>query len=216
MKNMYNRIILLLIVTMVAASIIGCSKDNVNSDVSTNNSTKTNTNTNSSSENNVEVSVEQFPKFTGEDLNGNKVTEELFKENAATVVNLWFTGCSPCINEMPDLEKLSNEWKEKGVQLVGICADIDESDESEEIKAEAKRILEAQGATYTNIYFNRGEESDKFMMNIMAFPTTFILDRDGNIIGDPILGTINNDESIKEINSRIDAIIANEGGPEEK
>ncbi|MBU5668820.1 TlpA family protein disulfide reductase [Peptoniphilus sp. MSJ-1] len=186
MKNMFKKLSILMAICFLAMSFAACSKEKSEDTASTDN---------------------KFPSFTGVDMNGNKVNEEIFKDHAVTVVNMWFTGCKACIMEMPDLEKKSKEWKEKDVNLLGICADIQDN---EEIRNEAKKILASKGVTYTNISLDNGEEIDKFMTGITTFPSTFLVDRNGNIIGDPILGTINGEKASKEIEKRIDEIIAND------
>lgn len=146
----------------------------------------------------------KFPTFTAKDFDGNEVTDAVFKENAVTVLNLWFTGCKGCVQEMPELEKLSQEWKNKNVRLIGICSDAT-SKEYEDI---AKNILKEHGVTYTNIIMEKGEKIDKFMSSVVAFPTTILIDRNGNVVGDVITGSIETKEQIDEINKRIDDIIA--------
>lgn len=184
MKSMFKKLSLLMVMCFFALSFAACSNGKASASASAEN---------------------KFPKFTGVDMNGNKVSEEIFKEHAVTVVNMWFTGCKACIMEMPDLEKKSNEWKEKDVNLLGVCADIQNN---EEIRNEAKKILASKGVTYTNISLDNGEDIDKFMMNITTFPSTYLVDRNGNIVGEPILGTLDNEKASNDINKRIDEIIA--------
>ena len=130
-----------------------------------------------------------FPEFHAKDLDGNDVDSSIISKNAVTVLNFWFNGCSPCVQELPELNKLNEELKEKGGQVIGI--NTDSLDGNEDGIAEAKSILEKQGAKYTNLSLDSNSEAGKYATSIMAFPTTIVLDRNGNIIGEPIMGGIN-------------------------
>lgn len=147
-----------------------------------------------------------FPEFKAKDLDGNDVDSSIISKNAVTVLNFWFNGCSPCVQELPELNKLNEELKEKGGQVIGI--NTDSLDGNEDGIAEAKSILEKQGAKYTNLSLDSNSEAGKYATGIMAFPTTIVLDRNGNIIGEPIMGGIDNDESYKQLMKTIDQILA--------
>mgnify|MGYP002650272756 CR=1 FL=1 len=101
---------------------------------------------------------------------------------------------------------MAEELKEKGGQVIGI--NTDSLDGNEDGIAEAKSILEKQGAKYTNLSLDSNSEAGKYATGIMAFPTTIVLDRNGNIIGEPIMGGIDNDESYKQLMKTIDQILA--------
>ena len=149
---------------------------------------------------------EKFPDFEGMDLDGNPVTNELFKKNSVTVVNFWFSGCAPCIAELSELNALNEELKLKGGALVGINADTIGGDES--MIAEAKSILEKKGAMYQNIYFPAESEAGQLTYSITAFPTTVVVDRNGRMVGEPILGGINNEGQMKVLQDLIDEALA--------
>ena len=151
-------------------------------------------------------SSEKFPAFEGLDLDGNPVTSELFKENSVTVVNFWFSSCAPCIAELSELNALNEELKLKGGAVIGINADTIGGDES--MIMEAKSILEKKGATYQNIYFPADSEAGKLTYSITAFPTTVVVDRNGNIVGEAILGGINNETQMKVLQDLIDETLA--------
>ena len=151
-------------------------------------------------------SSEKFPAFEGTDLDGNPVTNELFKKNSVTVVNFWFSGCAPCIAELSELNALNEELKLKGGALVGINADTIGGDES--MIAEAKSILEKKGAMYQNIYFPAESEAGQLTYSITAFPTTVVVDRNGRMVGEPILGGINNEAQMKVLQDLIDETLA--------
>ena len=152
---------------------------------------------------NAETSV--FPSFQAKDLDGNKVDSSIFSQNAVTVVNFWFNGCTPCVEELPALNKLNEELKAKGGQVIGV--NTDSLDGNKEGIAEAKSILKKQGADYTNLSLNSDSEAGKYATNIMAFPTTVLVDRNGNIVGDPIMGGITSDEVYKKVTAAIDQIL---------
>ena len=151
-------------------------------------------------------SSEKFPAFEGTDLEGNPVTSELFKENSVTVVNFWFSSCAPCIAELSELNALNEELKLKGGAVIGINADTIGGDES--MIMEARSILEKKGAAYQNIHFSADSEAGKLTYSITAFPTTVVVDRSGRIVGEPILGGINNEAQMKVLQDLIDETLA--------
>ena len=151
-------------------------------------------------------SAVKFPAFEGKDLDGNPVTSELFKNNAVTVVNFWFSTCAPCIEELSELDELDQMLQEKGGAVIGINADTIGGDES--MIMEAKSILEKKGAKYQNIYFPADSEAGKLTYSITAFPTTVVVDRNGNIVGEAILGGINNETQMKTLQAIIDEVLA--------
>ena len=151
-------------------------------------------------------SAVKFPAFEGKDLDGNPVTSELFKNNAVTVVNFWFSACAPCIGELSELNALNEELKLKGGAVIGINADTIGGDES--MIMEAKNILEKKGAMYQNIYFPAESEAGKLTYSITAFPTTVVVDRNGNMVGEPILGGINSEKQMKTLQALIDEALA--------
>ena len=148
---------------------------------------------------------EKFPGFKGKDYDGNDVDESLFSKKEATLVNFWLNGCSACVNEMPALEEFSKKLKEKGAELIGINAGT-ASDEKG--LAEAKDILSKQGATYRNLILPNDHE---YVRKIFSFPTTVIVDKNGNIVGDPIVGAIEDEKKQAEILKIIDEIKAGNG-----
>ena len=151
-------------------------------------------------------SSEKFPAFEGTDLEGNPVTSELFKENSVTVVNFWFSTCAPCIAELSELDALNEDLKLKGGAVIGINADTIGGDES--MIMEARSILEKKGAMYQNIYFTVESEAGQLTYSITAFPTTVVVDRNGRMVGEPILGGINNEAQMKMLQDLIDETLA--------
>ena len=159
---------------------------------------------NSSSKSDESTGV--FQGFKGKDLDGNDVDDSLFAKNKVTVVNFWFSGCKPCVGELSKLNELNEKLKEMGGEVVGINTDTLDNNEAG-IK-EAKEILKAQGASYKNLTFDSNSTVGKYAGNIMAFPTTVLVDKDGNIIGEPFMGGIddqsNYDQLMKQIQSVLD------------
>ena len=153
------------------------------------------------------ASENAFPQFEGKDLDGNPVDSSLFANNAFTVINFWFSGCKPCVGEMKELEELSKTIREQGGELIGVNTET--LDGNADAIATAKKILESKGVTYRNIYFDSSSEAAKFALNIMAFPTTYVFDRNGNVVGEPLLGGIDNPSNLERLQQTIaDAIAA--------
>ena len=156
-------------------------------------------------------SMQKFPSFVGKDLDGNDVTsDELFSGSAVTVVNFWFTTCGPCVGELGELEALSKELAEKGGSLIGINSFTLDGDEA--AISDAKDVLMKKGATYQNVYFASDGEAGKFTTNIFAYPTTYVVDRNGNIVGDPIVGAITEKKQAETLQKLIDQALAADMG----
>ena len=156
-------------------------------------------------------SMQKFPAFEGKDLDGNTVkSEELFSGNAVTVVNFWFTTCNPCVGELAELDALNKELAEKGGSLIGVNTFTLDGDET--AISEAKDVLAKKGATYQNVYFDSDSEAGKFTTNIFAYPTTYVVDRSGNIVGEPIVGAITEKKQAETLQKLIDQALADDMG----
>ena len=156
-------------------------------------------------------SMQKFPTFEGKDLDGNTVkSDELFSANAVTVVNFWFTTCNPCVGELSKLDALNKELAEKGGALIGVNTFTLDGDEA--AISEAKDVLAKKGATYQNVYFNSDGEAGKFTTNIFAYPTTYVVDRNGNIVGEPIVGAITEKNQAEKLQKLIDQALAADAG----
>ena len=155
--------------------------------------------------------AQTFPAFEGKDLDGNEVkSDELFSANAVTVVNFWFTTCSPCVGELGELDALNKELAEKGGALIGVNTFTLDGDET--AISEAKDVLAKKGATYQNVYFDSDGEAGKFTTNIFAYPTTYVVDRSGNIVGEPIVGAITEKKQAETLQKLIDQALAADMG----
>ena len=156
-------------------------------------------------------SMQKFPAFEGKDLDGNTVkSDELFSANAVTVVNFWFTTCNPCVGELAELDALNKELAQKGGALIGVNTFT--LDGNEAAISEAKDVLAKKGATYQNVYFASDGEAGKFTTNIFAYPTTYVVDRNGNIVGDPIVGAITEKKQAETLQKLIDQALAADMG----
>ena len=155
--------------------------------------------------------VQKFPSFEGKDLDGNEVkSDELFSGNTVTVVNFWFTTCSPCVGELAELDALNKELAEKGGSLIGVNTFTLDGDET--AISEAKDVLAKKGATYQNVYFDSDGEAGKFTTNIFAYPTTYVVDRSGNIVGEPIVGAITEKKQAETLQKLIEQTLAADAG----
>ncbi len=156
-------------------------------------------------------SLPKFPVFEGKDLDGNTVkSSDLFSGKAVTVVNFWFTTCGPCVGELGDLDALNKELSGKGGALIGINAFT--LDGNEAAISDAKDVLTQSGATYQNVYFDSGSEAGKFVESIYAYPTTYVVNRSGRIVGDPIVGAITSKAQADALQAQIDKALAADMG----
>ena len=156
-------------------------------------------------------SLPKFPAFEGKDLDGNTVkSSDLFSGNAVTVVNFWFTTCGPCVGELGDLDALNKDLSGKGGALIGINAFT--LDGNEAAISDAKDVLAQSGATYQNVYFDSGSEAGKFVESIYAYPTTYVVNRRGRIVGDPIVGAITSKAQADALQAQIDKALAADMG----
>lgn len=149
--------------------------------------------------------LKKFPTFNSKDFDGNDVTKDVFKDKKLTLVNFWFNGCAPCVGELPKLQQLNDEIEKIGGQVIGINSEAKVGDE-DTIK-EAKKILEKQGAKYKNITIDKDSELEKYTETIMSYPTSILVDSEGNIVGDPIVGAIDKEDKYKEVKEMIEKII---------
>ena len=157
------------------------------------------------------VNLMKFPTFDGKDLDGNEVkSSTLFAKNTVTVVNFWFTTCNPCVGELSELESLHQELTKKGGGVIGINSFTLGGDEA--AISEAKSVLSKKGVTYPNVYFPAQGEAGKFVENVFAYPTTYVVDRSGNIVGDPIVGAITDKTQAETLQKLIDQALAADMG----
>lgn len=142
--------------------------------------------------------------FTATDMNGATITSDIFAKNKVTMLNIWGTFCGPCIREMPDLGKLNDANKAKGVEVVGIVIDIldRKGNVDPRVKSSGEAIISQTGANYTHIIPNMTMMTG-LLRNIQAVPTTIFVDSNGRQIGEPYLGS----KSQKDWQKIIDEIL---------
>ena len=155
--------------------------------------------------------MQKFPSFEGKDLDGNDVkSDELFSGNAVTVVNFWFTTCGPCVGELAELDALNKDLSGKNGALIGVNSFTLGGNEA--AISDAKSVLEKKGASYQNVYFDSDSEAGKFTESLYAYPTTYVVDRNGNIVGDPIVGAITGKAQMDTLKTLIDKAISDNMG----
>ncbi len=127
--------------------------------------------------------------FSTTDISGTRVNESVLADYDLTMVNVWATFCSPCIREMPDLGELSAEYKEKGVQIVGLVSDVLNSDATinQSMLNTAKEIIDKTNADY--IHLLPSNDLLGLLAQIDSVPTTFFVDKNGNQVGSAYLGS---------------------------
>ena len=188
--NLFKRFTLVGVAAVMAVTLAACNNKKEDKATST---TSTTTET---------ANVEAFPKFKGKDFDGKDVDESLFSQNEVTLVNFWFNGCAACVNEMPALEKFNKKLKEHGAEIVGV--NVEATDEA--TLKDAKDILSKQGATYRNIVIKDGDDAKAYLAKIFSFPTTVMVNKKGNIIGDPIVGNLEDEKKQEEIIKMIEEV----------
>lgn len=149
------------------------------------------------------VSKSPFPEFSESDTQGNVVTNDIFSDYDATIINFWNNGCGTCIEEMPELEEYYQSFKEQNINLIGVASDSGESDE--QLKT-AQEILAQKGVTYTNLSPNPDNDLYlDFISQLAGYPTTYVIDHEGNIVGAPIIGNVKDQEDT--LNARLEQAI---------
>ena len=147
--------------------------------------------------------MDEFPAFEGKDLDGKKVSsKKLFSGNKVTVINFWFTTCKPCVGELKDMEALNKKLMKKDGEVVGVNAYTLDGDKK--AIADAKKLLEKKGVSYKNIWFKSDSAAGKLTSGMYSFPTTYVIDSKGKVVGKPIVGSITSGEQKKALNDLIE------------
>lgn len=195
MKKRMKKISKLCLAGILCLGLWACSSSEDSSSSGTSDTTKSadrsdegnSTAKSDSSSEEQEISENGFPvnmpQFSTTDMDGKKVTNDIFADYDLTVVNFWATYCNPCIDELPELA----EWKKElpdNVNLIGLLVDVDEKD-SDQYKL-AEKIISQTGADYQHLIAT--EEFDDMISNLVGVPTTFFVDSTGKIIGEPFAG----------------------------
>lgn len=143
-------------------------------------------------------------RFTAQDLQGNGVNQSIFADYDLTIVNVWATYCPPCLEEMPDLGKLSEEYKDKGVQVLGIVSDVMDYDGNllpEQVEL-AKEIAAQTGAAYTHL-LPSDDLINTLLWQVSVVPTTIFVDSHGNLVGQAYMGALSYEEWVQAINHNL-------------
>ena len=120
--------------------------------------------------------LQSIPDFSAEDIEGNKIDNSIFKENKVTLVNVWATWCGPCVNELPEIQKVYSELKDQGIGVVGIVADGNDA------KDTAKELIELESLKYKMIIPDSNLEKN-LISTLRGFPTSYVVDSEGKILG---------------------------------
>lgn len=189
LKN-YNRILLSSLCCFAFFSGCASKEPAVNSKESSMEDTQISADKEQGGLNDLETMNKSIGDFSIQDIEGNTYTQEMFADYNITMVNIFTTWCSPCINEIPDLEKLRNEMSDQGVNIVGIVLDGIDADGSanEEVKEKAKLLAEKTGASYPFLIPDSGYLNGR-LIGIEAVPETFFVDKEGNMIGETYSGS---------------------------
>lgn len=146
-------------------------------------------------------SAKSLPEFKSTDQDGNPFGLEDIAKNDATVINLWFTGCSACIGEMDELNKVADDLKkEDGVDFISMCTDVNYDESTKEAY---QRIVKEKKPTYKAIGVENEGDMKTFLEGIFVYPTTIVVDNKGNIIGDPVEGTLLEEDQIAKLKENI-------------
>ena len=148
-----------------------------------------------------------FKEMKTVDINGNKVDSSIFSKYKLTVVNVWNTGCTPCVDEIPTLDKLNKEYEKKGVSIKGLLLESGVGLNDEEKKT-VEDILKKAKSTYQQLTVSEDMLQDKTLI-LQSFPTTFFVDKDGNIV-DSIEGSNDYDGWKAKIDEVLEKVMTNE------
>ena len=174
---MRKKILILGMALMMAAGISACnaSSKTSSSEATTTESKQADAKAEDSKQAESDKEDKKFPEFTAKTVSGEGISSDLFKDSKLTVVNVWGSWCGPCVQEIPELQKLYESMKDKDVNVIGLAQDA-----GTDLDA-VKEIIDKNKVTYQNIVPEGATED--FVMSLMAFPTTFFVDSDRNIVG---------------------------------
>ena len=174
---MKKKILILGMALMLAAGISACnaSSKTSSSEATITESKQADAKAEDSKQAESDKEDKKFPEFTAKTVSGEDISSDLFKDSKLTVVNVWGSWCGPCVQEIPELQKLYESMKDKDVNVIGLAQDA-----GTDLDA-VKEIIDKNKVTYQNIVPEGATED--FVMSLMAFPTTFFVDSDRNIVG---------------------------------
>lgn len=193
-----KKVIVSFLIVLLSVGIVGCAKS---SDKKGDSTASVSQKKDSKQEDTKAVDVEKkskFPDFNGVDLNGNKYDNSIFEKNDVTVINFWSKDCPPCVEEMPELEKMSKEWKSKGINLIAIPTVIGEG----EAMDETNKLIKNKGITFPNIYLDE-KSGNEILTQLLYTPTTIVVNKKGEIVGDIIPSAITSEKAMNILEENI-------------
>lgn len=197
MKNIEKKMVSALMAAALCLSMLGgcASKNDASAAASTSSGTGQETQETDQQQGTSDALLSPFTvasvgEFTTQDIHGETVTQDIFKDYDLTLVNIFATWCSPCVGEMPDLEKLHQQMADRGVNVVGVVLDtLDENGEIIQEELELAQQLEVKtGVTYPILLPDPGYFNGR-LTGIDAIPETFFVDKNGNIVGETYTGS---------------------------
>lgn len=141
--------------------------------------------------------------FEAQDIEGNTVSAAVFSESKLTMVNVWATYCNPCLEEMPGLGELANEYDSEKFQIIGIISDVQE-DADQETTELAAGLIEQTKANYPHLLLNESLYY-ALLTDVMAVPTTFFIDENGVIL-DTVMGSMEKSLWEEKINTLLEEL----------
>jgi len=150
------------------------------------------------------VFAASFGNFSASSMDGDIVSQDIFKNSNLTMINIWGTFCGPCIDEIPVLGEISRDYKDKGLQVIGIVIDAVDSNgaaQPEQLLA-AKNLLDSSQAYYLNIIPSPSLLNNQLRV-VMAVPTTIFVNKEGEIVGPNVIGSKSKEGWMKIINAQL-------------
>ncbi len=173
------------------------SKANSSSAQSSTNPSSSSPASSSNSSSSKQNSVGTIGTFTMTDLSGNTATQSILNKYDLTMINVWATYCNPCITEIPEIDEVYKEFKGKSVNIIGVALDGPGNVSS------IQSIVNKTGASYKMYIPSSSMLSNSFMSNVTFVPTTFFVDRNGNLVGSAVSGSRTASAWRKILNERL-------------
>lgn len=150
-------------------------------------------------------------EFATEDVFGNSYTQELFEDYDLTLVNTFTTWCSPCVNEMPELEKLRQYYEEKDIKfgIVAVVLDARTADGIDNIAVQQAMLLSARSGAQFPFLIPDEEYLNGRLDGIESVPESFFVDSEGNIVSDPYVGANTKDRWVAVVNQELETLAEN-------
>ena len=190
---------LFLIATLSTSMLTGCGAKN-NGSGSSNESSQGQT-----SDETISQNEDLFSEMDTEDLDGNPVDSSVFADKKLTMINVWNSGCTPCVDEIPVLDMISKEYKDKGVAVMGMIYEL-KAGLSDQGREESNDILSKANAEYQQLIVSEKMAESNLLKDLMAFPTTFFVDADGNIV-ETVEGSNDYDGWVKTIEAVLEKVV---------